>query len=66
MIFSARKNIRNYMDSIENEKNKYPISFQLNYGSLMTQSAFPKNVYFMQVINKTFKKIIKNQCVYLY
>jgi 7SK snRNA methylphosphate capping enzyme len=48
LIYAARKNIRFYMDKIENEKNKYPISCEIVHGSLMTQ-LFPKNVYFIQV-----------------
>lgn len=47
LIYAARKNIRFYMDKIENEKNKYPISCEIVHGSLMTQ-LFPKNVYFIQ------------------
>ncbi len=51
LIYSARKNIRYYMDKIENERNKYPISCEIVYGSLMTQSSsfFPNNVHFIQV-----------------
>ena len=51
LIYTARKNIRFYMDKVENEKKKYPISCNIVHGSLMTQSSlyFPKNVYFIQV-----------------
>ena len=50
LIFSARKNIRHYINKIENEQNKYPISFQMTYGSLMSEKSlfFPNNICFMQ------------------
>ncbi len=47
LIFSARKNIRYFMDKIENEKKNPEIVDE----TLITNSStiFPKNVYFMQV-----------------
>ncbi len=53
LIFSARKNIRFFMDKIENEKKNPEIVDE----TLITNSStiFPKNVYFMQV--KYFLKL---------
>jgi 7SK snRNA methylphosphate capping enzyme len=52
LIFAARKNIRSFVDKIENETNKFPASFKINYGPLMsdTNAVFPKNVFFTQVL----------------
>ena len=61
LIYAARKNIRYYVDKMENEKNNYPISCEIVYGSLMTQSSslFPKNVYFIQVKNINLLSMLK-------